>query len=186
MGNSSFTTAVCTTRRLFVGISNGLCLRSAFGILAPIVRTRIIGLCSHFFFEPPQPSLPLRSFLEPSHLHSSTPGLPGWRSPAKRSLQDFPAAYPPIRLHAFHSDSLASRQASAADSELPLPFPAPWVFYPLLAITLFSVCLEHIDNCPPSLHPDFRGFLFTTHDSVRPRRFGLPHPWGCAAVEALA
>ena len=33
-------------------------------------------------------------------------------------------------------------------------------FYPLRAITLFSVCLGRISTtAPPSLHPDFRGFL---------------------------
>ena len=56
-------------------------------------------------------------------------------------------------------------------------------FYPLRAITRFSVCLERISTtAPPSLHPDFRGFLATTQDSDScPRRFGLPHFWGCAA-----
>ena len=78
--------------------------------------------------------------------------------------------------------SLAGR-AFAAISELPVHLRQPVrYFYPLPAITQFSVCLERISTTARLRSTPISGvsLLFRRSNSC-PRRFGLPHFWGCAA-----
>jgi hypothetical protein len=101
MGNSSITSAVCTTRShrryaqrslLPIGLRN----------IHPTHRTRFICSCSQIFFEPRQPLLSLPVvLLEPLHIHSvHAGGSPVGDHPPERCLQDFLAAYLPYRLRA--------------------------------------------------------------------------------------